>query len=68
MKTRLKNDPDRAQVHHVVPMTDRRSCPWGTNSNKNAAVISRGLNQYLYNKVPPEKEVLRINQVPPYTL
>jgi len=61
------NDPEEAQVHHVVPRTDRRSCPWGTNSNRNAAVISRRLNQFLFNKVPPENEVLQINRVPPYT-
>ncbi|MDC3959743.1 hypothetical protein [Polyangium jinanense] len=60
-------DPDRAEVHHVVPMKDLRSCPWGTNAYKNAAVISRRLNRFLFNKVPPEKEVAQINKVLPYT-
>jgi hypothetical protein len=60
-------DPDEAQVHHVVPMKDLRGCPWGTNAYKNAAVISRRLNRFLSNKVPPEKEVAQINKVPPYT-
>ncbi|MDI3288548.1 hypothetical protein [Polyangium sp. 15x6] len=40
-----QNDPDRAQVHHVVPRKDLRGCPWGTNAYKNAAVISARLNQ-----------------------
>ncbi|MDI1432696.1 hypothetical protein [Polyangium sorediatum] len=62
-----ENDPDAAQVHHVVPRRDLRSCPWGTNAYKNAAVISRRLNRFLYYKVPPEKEVVQINKVPPYT-
>ena len=62
-----ENDPDRAQVHHVVPRKDLRGCPWGTNVYKNAAVISRRLNRFLYYNVPPEKEVLQINNVPPYT-
>ncbi len=61
------NDPDRAQVHHVVPMKDLRSCPWGTNAYKNAAVISRKLNRHLTNNPPPIKEVLQINNVTPYT-
>lgn len=59
------NDPDRAEVHHVVRATDKRSCRWGTNSNKNAAVISRRLNEFLYNKPPSSDEVTRINAVPP---
>jgi len=62
-----KNDPDRAEVHHVVPMKDLRGCRWGTNAYKNAAVISRRLNLHLRNKVPPIKEVSMINNVPPYT-
>lgn len=66
-KRTLPNDPDRAQVHHVVPRKDKRSCPWGTNSNKNAAVISGRLNRHLFNKVPPENEVLQINKIPAYT-
>ena len=53
-------DP-QAQVHHVVPMNDKRSCSWGTNSNKNAAVISAKLNQFLTNNDPPAEEVKRLN-------
>ncbi|MDI1434974.1 hypothetical protein [Polyangium sorediatum] len=60
-------DPDRAEVHHVVPRKDLRGCRWGTNAYKNAAVISARLNQHLRNKVPPEKEVVQLNKVPPYT-
>jgi len=60
-------DPDEAQVHHVVPRKDPFRCRWGTNAYKNAAVISARLNQYLYNKVPPENEVVQINKVLPYT-
>jgi hypothetical protein len=38
------------QVHHVVPAKDRRGCPCGKNSVKNAAVISAQLNRYFTNK------------------
>jgi len=61
------SDPDRAEVHHEVRRKDLRGCFWGTNSNKNAAVISRKLNNYLSNTYPSKKEVEQINQVPPYT-
>ncbi|UQA61311.1 hypothetical protein [Polyangium aurulentum] len=57
----------KPNVHHVVPMTDKRSCPWGTNSNKNAAVISAKLNKWLSNKNPPEEEVKRLKAAPAYT-
>ncbi|TKD00956.1 hypothetical protein [Polyangium fumosum] len=56
-----------AQVHHVVPMKDKRNCPWGTNSNKNAAVISRGLNRHFTNDNPPAEEVKRLNAALAYT-
>jgi hypothetical protein len=59
-------DPLAGEVHHVVPMTDKRSCPWGTNSNKNAAVISNKLNKFLWNNYPPANEVLQINSAPAY--
>ncbi|MBK9265687.1 MAG: hypothetical protein IPM54_38595 [Polyangiaceae bacterium] len=55
------------QVHHVVPMKDPRCCPWGTNSYKNALVISRKLNLHFTNNDPPVDEVLLVNKVPPYT-
>ena len=57
----------QAQVHHVVPMNDKRSCAWGTNSNKNAAVISRKLNLYLTNDNPPTDEVKLLNNATAYT-
>jgi hypothetical protein len=60
-------DPDAVQVHHVVPMNDKRRCPWGANSNKNAAVISSKLNRYLWNKQPPADEVKLLNDAPAYT-
>lgn len=56
-----------AQVHHIVPMTDKRLCPWGTNSNKNAAVISAKLNKHLTNNNPPEEEVKMLNAANAYT-
>jgi hypothetical protein len=59
-------DADAAQVHHVVPKKDPRCCPWGTNSNSNAIVISRKLNTFFTNKDPPLDEVLLVNQIPPY--
>jgi len=58
-------DPNAAQVHHVVRATDKRGCKWGTNSNKNAAVISRRLNRFLTNNEPGVDEVTTINALPP---
>jgi hypothetical protein len=55
-----------AEVHHVVPQNDKRSCAWGTNSNKNAAVISRGLNRYFSNNDPPAAEVMQLNSAQAY--
>lgn len=60
-------DDDAAQVHHVARAKDQRCCPWGTNSNANAAVISRKLNIFLRNNAPSPAEVLQINNVPPYS-
>ncbi|AZN99485.1 hypothetical protein EJ066_21475 [Mesorhizobium sp. M9A.F.Ca.ET.002.03.1.2] len=40
---------DSAEVHHVVPRNDRRGCPCGKNDMKNAAVISRQLNNFFSN-------------------
>lgn len=56
-----------AQVHHVVPMKDLRCCPWGTNSYKNAAVISAKLNRYFTNRNPPADEVKQLNGAKAYT-
>jgi hypothetical protein len=60
-------DADAAQVHHVVPRNDPRCCAWGTNSNKNAVVISRKLNRYFWYYDPPADEVKWVNKVPAYT-
>jgi hypothetical protein len=54
-------------VHHVVPKKDGRCCPWGTNSYKNAAVISSKLNEFFSNNDPPVEEVKRLNNAPAYT-
>lgn len=59
--------PATPQVHHVVPMKDKRCCPWGTNSNKNAAVISQKLNDHFTNNDPPVEEVLKLNNAEAYT-
>jgi hypothetical protein len=67
LKAKPQDDPEAAQVHHVVRRKDKRCCPWGTNSNKNAAVISRKLNAYLTNSQPSADEVKQINQIPAYT-
>jgi len=61
-----KYDPDSAEVHHVVPRKNGPLCPWGTNANANAAVISSRLNKFLRNKNPPADEVKKINAIPPY--
>jgi hypothetical protein len=57
----------KPNVHHVVPMKDKRCCPWGTNSYENAAVISRKLNAHFTNDDPPEEEVKRLNNAEAYT-
>ncbi|MFO0755532.1 MAG: hypothetical protein U0359_03525 [Byssovorax sp.] len=67
LKAGPKEDPNAAQVHHVVPMNDKRNCSWGTNSNKNAAVISARLNQYFTNNNPPAEEVKLLNSAEAYT-
>jgi hypothetical protein len=54
-------------VHHVVPASDKRCCPWGTNSYKNAAVISKKLNGYFTNNNPPAAEVSWLNDAGAYT-
>ncbi|MDI1437513.1 hypothetical protein [Polyangium sorediatum] len=66
------NDPPQwldasAEVHHIVPKKDKRCCPWGMNSNKNAAVISHKLNDYFTNNAPPMEEVLKLNNAEAYT-
>jgi hypothetical protein len=48
-------------------MKDLRCCPWGTNSYKNAAVISRKLNGFFSNNNPPADEVKRLNDATAYT-
>jgi hypothetical protein len=67
----LNEPPDRrdakAEVHHVVPKKDKRCCPWGTNSNKNAAVISRKLNVHFTNNDPPMEVVEKLNNAEAYT-
>jgi hypothetical protein len=67
LKATPPSDPEAAEVHHVVRRKDKRCCPWGTNSNKNAAVISRKLNAHLTNNHPSADEVKQINQIPAYT-
>lgn len=54
---------DRAKtgIHHVVPRVDLWGCPCGTNSLKNAIVISRQLNIFLSNSDRPTNEILRVN-------
>jgi len=60
----LPSDPSgesKPNVHHVVPARDKRCCPWGGNSYKNAAVISRKLNEVLSNDNPTPQEVQTLN-------
>lgn len=54
-------NPRNAQVDHIVPATDKRGCPWGDNSTKNAAIISAQLNVFLSNNMPTA-EVLDLVQ------
>lgn len=60
-------DPNAARVHHIVRRRDLRGCDWGTNANKNAAVISDKLNNRLKNYYPSANEVNQINNVAPYS-
>ena len=53
-------------VHHVVPMNDKRCCPWGTSSYKNAAVISSKLNGFFSNSDPPADEVKQLKSAQAY--
>lgn len=62
-KTYNKN---RAEVDHVASRKDPRNCDWGTNSNKNAAVVSARLNKYFSNKDRAKEVVDLINAIPPY--
>jgi hypothetical protein len=57
----------KPNVHHVVPRKDLRCCPWGTNSYKNAAVISAALNWHFTNNDPPVEEVKRLNNAKAYS-
>ncbi len=66
-KTRPFDPGSIARVNHVLPRKDQRSCDWGTNSNKNAAVISAALNGWLSNENPPVEEVQRVNAAKAYT-
>ncbi|MBK9266346.1 MAG: hypothetical protein IPM54_41995 [Polyangiaceae bacterium] len=47
----LMTTTPRRSIMSRAPKTTR-CCPWGTNSNANAAVISRKLNHFLRNKYP----------------
>lgn len=60
-------DPNAAQVDHVASKKDPRGCNWGTNSNKNAAVISAKLNNHFLNKDRAKDVVDLINAISPYT-
>jgi hypothetical protein len=59
-------DPESAQVDHVASKKDPRGCDWGTNSNKNAAVVSARLNNYFSNRDRDKDSVDLINAIPPY--
>ena len=59
-----KKDPKDPEVNQWGRRKDKRNCEWGTNSNKNAAVISRKLNGYLTNTYPSEDEVKASNKLP----
>lgn len=51
--------PNSVEVHHIVPRKDKQSCSCGANSVKNAALISRQLNQFLTNN--PRTTVMDMN-------
>lgn len=43
-----------AVVHHIIPRLDTNGCPCGSNSNRNALVISNRVNGLLSNQPPPQ--------------
>jgi hypothetical protein len=54
----LWDDDQRAdsivrKIHYIIPQKDRQTCDCGTNSYKNAIVISKELSERLGNKPPP---------------
>lgn len=44
-----------AEIDHIIPRTDVHGCPCGSNSYKNAQVISRKLNNWLSNDCNPNR-------------
>jgi hypothetical protein len=53
-----------AEVHHIIPVKDTNGCPCGSNSNKNALLISRRVNGLLGNLPPKQLFLSRIPKAP----
>lgn len=47
--TEVKSKPNAGVIHHIIPLIDRKGCRCGTNSYKNAVVISKKLNEEISN-------------------
>jgi hypothetical protein len=64
------NDDCAAQVHHIIPRKDSKGCDCGTNSNTNAVVISRKLNNEISNDCnsPKLKAILDFFKLSPINL
>ncbi len=58
--------PYGPQVDHIVPRVDKNGCPCGTNSSKNAHVISAQLNAEMGNNCedPRRKAIIDYYRVP----
>lgn len=55
-----------AEVDHIIPRKDSNGCMCGTNSNRNAAIISRGLNRAMSNDCenPARQAILNYYTLP----
>ncbi len=49
------HDQCAAEVDHIIPRVDVHGCPCGSNSSKNAQLISRRLNGWLSNDCNPAR-------------
>lgn len=49
------HDECAAEVDHIIPRVEVHGCPCGSNSYKNAQLISRKLNNYLSNDCNPKR-------------
>jgi|GEM_PF-6665719 len=54
------------EIYQFIPPKDRQTCNCGTNSYKNAIVISNKLKKILANKPPPPELLEAVKKIKPY--